>query len=614
MHVFFEEDGGFKVGTILADNTTSFQIETLHGKRAKIKAGNVLLQFKEPALNGFLEAAQALADGVDLNFLWEVSGTEEFEHQTLGRDYFGHAPNAIETAGLLLRLHNAPMYFYKKGKGRYKAAPPDALKAALASEERKRQQAALLARYVEELRNFHLPLEFPAHLPALLYAPEKNALETKALEQAASACGLSPLHLLAKCGAIPSTHDFHFTRFLRAWFPAGPGFSDGISCAAPTDLPLADVAAFSIDDETTTEIDDAFSLKPLDNGDYLVGIHIAAPALGIARDTPLEAIARQRLSTVYMPGQKITMLPESAVEAFTLKQGSACPALSLYLTIAPDFSVRAMESRVERVTIAANLRHEQLEPLFNADTVSAGGQGGDYVYRAELEWLWQFANHLEVLRGVKDNGRGLIPEYGFKVIEDRVQITHRMRGTPIDKVVAEMMILANSRWGDLLAENNVAAIYRAQTSGKTRMTTEPLGHQGLGVAHYTWSSSPLRRYIDLVNQRQLIAWVRGETPPYAAKTEELEGAVFAFEQAYEAYNDFQRQMEKYWVLRYFQQEGISEVTGSVIRENLVRLEHVPLVVKAIALPETAPGTRVKLTLRDIDLLTLELSCPFAGLA
>jgi exoribonuclease-2 len=611
MFVFFEEDGGFKVGTILADNTTSFQVETLHGKRAKIKAGNVLLQFKEPALSGFMEAAQALADGIDLNFLWEVSGTEEFEHQALGREYFGHAPNSIETAGLLLRLHSAPMYFYKKGKGRYKAAPADALKAALVSEERKRQQAALLARYVEELRSFHLPPEFQAHLPALLYAPEKNATETKALEQAATACGLSTLHLLAKCGAIPSTENFHLQRFLREWFPAGPGFADDLICTAPSDLPLAQVAAFSIDDETTTEIDDAFSLQKLDNGDYQVGIHIAAPALGIGLDTPLEAVARQRLSTVYMPGQKITMLPDNAVDVFTLKQGVACPALSLYLTIAPDFSVRAMESRVELVPIAANLRHEQLEPLFNTETL---GQAGDYPYRAELEWLWQFACHLEVQRGVKESGRSLIPEYSFKVIEDKVQITHRMRGTPIDKVVAEMMILANSRWGDTLSEKQVAAIYRAQTNGKTRMTTEPLGHQGLGVARYTWASSPLRRYIDLVNQRQLIALVRGETPPYSVKTEALEGAVFAFEQAYDAYNEFQRQMEKYWTLRYFQQEGITEVTGAVIRESLVRLEGVPLVVKAVALPDCAPGSRVKLTLRDLDLLTLELSCPFLGLA
>ncbi len=611
MYVFFEEDGGFKVGTILADNTTSFQVETLHGKRAKVKANNVLFQFKEPALSGFLDAAHHVADNIDLIFLWEASGADEFDFQSLGQDYFGHSLSAPESAGLLMRLHSAPMYFYKKGKGRYKPAPAESLKAALASEERKRKQAELLSRYVAELCAFTLPAEFPPHLPMLLYAPDKNALEFKALEQAAAASNLRPLHLLEKCGAIPSSHDFHLQRFLREWFPEGPGFSATDTCAAPEDLPLADVSAFSIDDETTTEIDDAFSLVKLDNGDYRLGIHIAAPALGITPNTPLDAIARKRLSTVYMPGQKITMLPDSAVEVFTLKEGMACPAVSLYLTLAPDYSVRAQESKLERVMIAANLRHEQLEPLFNESTL---GNDADYRYRDELEWLWHFANHLEAGRGVKEGGRSLIPEYQFKIDGDQVRILHRVRGTPIDKVVAELMILANSRWADWLAENKVTAIYRAQDKGKTRMTTQPLPHQGLGVARYTWSSSPLRRYIDLINQRQLIALITGATPIYSAKDEAIDSAMYAFEQAYEAYNDFQRDMEKYWSLRYLLQEGITEVNASVIRENIVRIETLPLVTKAIAMPELAGGTRVTLTLRDIDPLALEFGCPFAGLA
>ena len=611
MYVFFEEDGGFKVGTILADNTTSFQVETLHGKRAKIKANNVLFQFKEPALSGFLDAAHQVADNIDLIFLWEASGSEEFDFQSLGQDYFGHTLSAPESAGLLMRLHSAPMYFYKKGKGRYKPAPAESLKSALASEERKRKQAELLARYVAELSAFTLPAEFPPHLPMLLYAPEKNALEFKALEQAAAATSLRPLHLLEKCGAIPSSHDFLLQRFLREWFPEGAGFTTTASCVAPTDLPLADVSAFSIDDETTTEIDDAFSLVKLDDGDYRLGIHIAAPALGITPGSDLDAIARKRLSTVYMPGNKITMLPDSAVEVFTLKEGSICPALSLYLTLAPDYSVRAQTTKLERVTIAANLRHEQLEPLFNQTTL---GNGADYRYRDELEWLWHFADHLEAKRGAKDKGRSLIPEYMFKIEQERVRIIHRERGTPIDKVVAELMILANSRWADWLAENKVTAIYRAQDKGKTRMTTQPLPHQGLGVERYVWSSSPLRRYIDLLNQRQLIALVSGDAPIYAAKDEALEGAMYAFEQTYEAYNDFQRNMEKYWGLRYLQQEGMNEVTATVIRENLVRFENLPLITRAVALPELAPGTRVVLGLRDIDPLALEVICPFVGLA
>ena len=120
----------------------------------------------------------------------------------------------------------------------------------------------------------------------------------------------------------------------------------------------------------------------------------------------------------------------------------------------------------------------------------------------------------------------------FKVDGERVRIIHRERGTPIDKVVAEMMILVNSRAGALAADHKLAAIYRAQQGGKTRMTTDPLPHQGLGVSHYTWTSSPLRRYVDLINQRQLIAHLRGETPPYTARGEEMQSAMRAFETAY----------------------------------------------------------------------------------
>ena len=103
----------------------------------------------------------------------------------------------------------------------------------------------------------------------------------------------------------------------------------------PTICREADVEAFSIDDVTTTEIDDAFSVEHLADGRVRVGIHIAAPALGIARGDAVDAIARARLSTVYMPGDKITMLPDSVVEAFTLAEGGLRPALSLYVIVEP---------------------------------------------------------------------------------------------------------------------------------------------------------------------------------------------------------------------------------------------------------------------------------------
>ena len=282
MNIFYEEEGTFKVGAILADNDTSLQVEAPHGKRSKVKAA----QRPVPLRRRALATSWKLRTNRPRRWTWTSCGSAAARTSSpttcSARDYYGHAPSALESAALLLRLHGSPMYFYKKGKGRYRAAPADALKAALASVERKRQQALAQARYMEQLARFELPEEFLPRLNELLYNPDRNTIEVKALEQAASAAGLSTAHLLEKCGAIPSTRDYHLNRFLLEHFPKGRGFQAADEAQPlPPDLPLAPAEAFSIDDITTTEIDDAFSVRALPAGGWEIGVHIAAPALGI---------------------------------------------------------------------------------------------------------------------------------------------------------------------------------------------------------------------------------------------------------------------------------------------------------------------------------------------
>ena len=610
MNIFYEEDGGFKAGSILADNTTSLQVENTHGKRSKIKAANVMLRFEQPGLAEFLAQAEAISAEIDVDFLWESCPPEEFGFDTLAQEYFGHVPTPIEAAGALIRLHSSPMHFYKKGKGRYKSAPPESLKAALAGAEKKRQQAALQARYTEELTAFTLPAEFADKLQQILYKPDRNTLEVKAVEAACALTHLSTAHLLHRCGAIPSTHDYHFNRFLFENFPGGIGFPE-VGVAAYPELPLATVNAFSIDDASTTEIDDAFSLEQMANGNWRVGIHIAVPALGILPNTPVDEIAAQRLSTVYMPGNKITMLPENVVQAFTLCADKVCPALSLYVEVeAASLEILGSESRLERLHIAANLRHDTLEPLFNEVTLAAGKL--DYDYANELTWLWNFANKLEALRGKTADNSTQQVDYNFYVENDHVTISNRLRGSPIDKVVSELMILVNSSWGKLLADNDVAGIYRTQNNGKVKMSTVAAPHQGLGVAQYMWSSSPLRRYVDLVNQRQLINLLRNEAPAYAKNDTALFAILRDFDAAYTLYNDFQRQMERYWCLRWLLQEKVQQSEVMVIRENLVRFAGIPLVSRIPSLPESPPNTRVILEIGEIDLLDLNLNARFVS--
>ena len=613
MHVLFEEDGAFKTATILTDNDNSLQVETATGKRAKIKSANILLRYKEPSPNELLSRAEKTAEDIETEFLWECAGDGEFLFSDFADDYFGHKATAVEAVALLLALHSAPIYFHRKGKGRFRKAPPDILAAALAGLEKKRQQALAIERMTGELKAFTLPPEFATILDQLLYKPDRNRPETKALEAACAETGLSSLHLLDKCGAIRSAFDTHYRRFLLEHFPSGIDFPAIETPSAAGDLPRAAVEAFSIDDAATTEIDDAFSLETLADG-WRVGIHIAAPGLGILPNSPLDQVARARLSTVYMPGAKITMLPEAVVEQYTLLAGRECPAVSLYLTVNTEFEIVGHESRVEIVPIVANLRHHEIEPVFNADTLASGL--GNFPFSEELETLWHLANACEGRRGKPSAVQGL-NDYNFTIVGDladpefcRVEIGERRRGSPLDKLVSELMIVANSTWGGFLASKGVPAIYRAQTAGKVRMTTAPQAHEGLGVAQYAWSSSPLRRYVDLLNQWQLVACLTGEAPPFKPRSELLFAALRDFDLTYAAYAEFQRGMERYWCLRWLRQNGAQTVEATVRRENLVKLDHLPLLLRVPSMPSLNPGQRVRLAIDSMDFLTLDIACRY----
>ena len=616
MHVFFEDDGQLKAGTVLADNDSSLQIETASGKRLKVKAAAVLLRYAEPAPSALIAEAQRLARDLDPNFLWEVSGDDEFGFADLAREYFGHAPAAAEAASIALALAASPMYFYKRGKGRYRKAPPDALKAALASVDRKKREGEQMAAWGDELSQRRLPDALRGKLPMLLYKPDKSALEWKALAAACDAAHTNPVALLAECGAIPNSHDYHFNAFLAQAFPGGSAFPAQGKLPLLPDLPVADVRAFSIDDATTTEIDDAFSVRLLPNGNHEVGIHIAAPALAIARGSPQDAIARARLSTVYMPGRKLTMLPDEVVAAFTLAEGRSAPALSLYAEVAPDGRLVRHETRVNRVPVAANLRLDALDEAFANDLPAPS----DPPWTAELRVLWKLALSLSAVRGKADFAR---IDYSFYVDWDavveggeagQVRIVPRPRGSPLDKLVSELMIFVNNSWGKLLTDAQVAGLYRTQSNGKVKMSTRPGEHQGLGLAHYLWSSSPLRRYSDLVNQRQVLATLEGLTPPYAENDAELYAALVDFEATYSNYAEFQDRMEHYWCLRWLLQERAVEMTATVLRESLVRFDRLPLVVRLPDLPAQAPESRVRVAIGRIDLLLATLECRFAGQA
>lgn len=606
--VLFEEDGHFRVGTILAEAGASFQVEAAHGKRSKVKAAAILLRFDGQGLSSFIAEAQTLAESLDPQFLWEVCGSGEFGFEDLAREYFGRAPTSHEATAVALALHANPIHFYKRGKGRYQAAPEQNLKAALAGVEKRRKQQEQVDAWAAELVAGRVPEALSPKVDTLLFKPDKASLEWRALDQAAGEAGRSAPRLLAAAGALAGPEDYFLRRFAFEYFPRGLGFGEFGPLEEPSGLAEAGVVAFSIDDEETTEIDDAFSVQRAAGGGFVVGVHIAAPALLFGRGHALEAFARERLSTVYFPGGKITMLPEAAVERATLAAGRRMPAASLYLTLDPDgVTVTGTESRLEWLTVADNLRLADLDARMGEEAVAAGridGPHGD-----DLFVLWRLARGLKALRGAGEEKTDRL-DYTFRVAGGRVAIEPRRRGSPVDTLVSELMIGLNSTWGKLLAERGYDAIYRNQKGGKTRMEVVAAEHEWLGVSHYAWASSPLRRFCDLANQRQLVAMLRAAEPAYSR--DELAAAARDFDTAYEAYAEHQRTLERHWCLRYLVQVGIRESGAIVIRDDLLRVDAMPLVVRAVGLPPAAAGERLRVAFGEADLWENHVLARYAG--
>ena len=601
MNIFYEESGQFKVAAIVQKNDATYQVDTQHGKRTKVKANNVFAEF-DGDMAAFLENAQAQAADIDTDLLWEVCGEEEFSAEAIAEEYYGHAPTKTELAATLIALYAAPMYFYKKAKGVFKAAPEETLKQALAAIERKKQQDAQIDAWAEALKRGEMPSEIAADLKTILHAPDKQSLTYKAFTKAADALKTSAYELAKKTGGITSIPQYLQDGFEIKYFPKGTGFPD-LALPEMPDLPKADVTAFSIDDESTTEVDDALSLTDLGNGTKRVGIHIAAPSLAIKPGDKMEKNIMERLSTVYFLGGKITMLPENWIAAFSLDAGAYRPAVSIYFDVDSEFNVGEPTCKIEAVNIAENLRIQTIEPHFNAETGLDEAGEMMFAHHQDLIWFHQFAVALQKARGKYEPDRA--PQYDYSIEldeEGKVSVVRRERGSPIDMLVSEMMILANSTWAQMLHDNDLPGLFRVQPAGKVRMSTKSEPHIGMGVQHYGWFTSPLRRAADYINQKQLLSLIDDTAEPLFRQSDaELFAALRDFDTAYAAYADFQRQMEAYWSLVYLQQQGTSELTATILKEDLVRIEGLPLVTRATGIPfDALPKSQVLLKITELD--------------
>ena len=650
--MLFEEEGHLRSGKLLAQAPASLQIEQLSGKRSKIKLSHALMRFSQPEPQDLLAQAKLLASELDVAFIWEVCAQDHASDQdflALASEYFGDAPSAVQACAMLICLQEAPIWFIRRGRGHFRPQAKEQIARALQALEKRRQQDEWIQIWAQELALDQWPSAWldpqgPAgkvDAPALLVRPDKQSLAYRALDLACRQRQISPAGLLLACGRFASALQLHQQLFAFEHFPKGldPALPQLELDRAWATLKLqidaldqAPVNAFSIDDSSTTEIDDALSVRIsyAPDGHSIaelhVGVHIAVPALLVTAESRWDSWAKERMSTVYAPGQKIQMLPEAIVRCFSLDEAKLCPALSLYVRFNAQCEVLAEETRLERVRIVANLRHDLLER--SIDEASIEGWERGYWPQPVLETnlmqalgqLWRVSKRLQADRE-RVRGRPeprFRSDFHFRIEGEHVAIEQRSRDAPLERIVAEMMILANARWARWLALNRLPGIFRSQSLGRARMTTHPIAHQGLGVGHYIWATSPLRRYADLVNQRQLLAIVTRQRPVFLQESAELHRLIAGFDARYDAYGDYQNRMERFWSMRWVQQSQIEQggragrFRAVALREQRARLREAPLVFPLPDMPDGHAGRGVWVECLRLDWLELSLEARMLG--
>lgn len=561
----------------------------------KIKNDNFIFSFNQDPKT-FQSTIDNLRQDFDLALLWELS--EEKEQWTwteLIELYFGEQ-NLVNQLTLFLAISDPAVYFNYLGEHKFKRCGHEEVTMRQMQIKKQQEYQAKFDALYATLFTLAKP-EWTIDPLMLINKPDKNSLEFKVATKVCKDLKLTMLELLFKLGYIKSIEDLLITSFKKQYFPNGSDLAELAINDHNVEIPLnQQLKVFSIDDALTTEIDDAFSLQAQENGNWVVGVHISAPSL----NTELLTIASERLSTVYFPGHKITMLPENVIAHYSLDQGKQLPVVSIYFTIDSEFNIVHQESKLEQVIISDNLRTENLEQFFNAENLA---QNHGYPYEAELKLLYQFALKLEEQRG-KSSVNQLALDYSFSFEDDgKIVIKPRVRGNPIDKLVSELMIHANCSWGRMLTNAFIPAIYRVkQPMQPVVMTTTPNSHTGLNVDYYTWATSPLRRAVDLVNQSQIISLLTKQKP-LSATDFAVANVVENFDDTYSSYLKFQDGLERYWSLRYLKQENIHQIKATFTWRNNVQLDGVPIILDVSTQTKAQPpGNEILLAIDNINFL------------
>jgi exoribonuclease-2 len=538
---------------------------------------------------------EELSRQVDVKGLWEVLQGEgqEFSARELAELAFGQRAGHDQVSAVIRAMLADRVYFRFRPEG-FRPNPPETVEKILLQREREEQRERFLdegSRWIRSLWDGK-HLEAPVFQEEILELLKEHAIfgssaprQEKAqelLRRAGMNHPLASFNTLVRLGVWSRDENLLAHRFgIRRAFPPEVEQEARVacSCLVPQDEPwredLTHLQVFTVDSPHTRDADDALSAELLPDGRVLVGIHITDVASRVPRESLLDKEAFRRGTSIYLPEERIPMFPPAlSEEACSLRAGEMRPAVSLFLEVTKQGEVLGHRFSLSWLRVARRLSYEEVDLA-----VENGDQLMGCLHRIALGFRGQRVEMGALLLP--------LPEVTVRLeTSGEIILERRDRESPAQILVSEMMIRANWIAALCMKQASVACLYRVQPEPRERLLEgwpqadllrnykqrkllnravtqlEPGFHSGLGLSPYTTVTSPIRRYADLVVQRQLVAILKGDPPPFSPK--DLETILSQCEEAASQAAQMEQARQRYWLLRYLEHKRGEETRGLVL--------------------------------------------------
>lgn len=632
--VEYFDRGRLHPALVLREQGEKLVVRDAAGRERAIARELVLMRHPAPRAEGgdpaaalaALEAEKAaLRAELDLNLLWEVVQEQgrAFSAEALAELFFGRR-SSVGAAVMLEALIADRIYFIRRHR-EFMARTAEQVerlrvqesRVRLRSEEGRRTRELMRAIIADDARP---PAEESAglvdELRRYLGNPFTRSQElTAMLGQAAPEVdpAEAAFEILDRLGAAPDVPRFAMIGALPS------GFSEAAlgeaAAAAPAERAALDGAVtFTIDDEETVEVDDALSCEAAADGTLRVGIHIALVADFVARGGALDREAAARATTVYLPETTVRMLPdEISCRRASLIEGERRAVLSTTARLGAGGELLESEIRPASIRIGRRLSYAQ------ADRILAGAPEPDSEVAAALRRLHAAA--LELRERRRRAGAILVQrrEPKVRVRGDAIEIEVIDSESPSRMLVAEFMVLSNFVAARYASGRRVPMIYRVQPATgdiaaiRARLSLYPEYHAGVGVECYAQLSSPIRRYADLVLQRQLVGALAGGGA-CAYDAEEILAVLANTENAEAEAKELERRARRYWILRYLERHAAGRVLSATVTRDGVAAELDDFAVRGAlhGAPNVSSQTQIRVRIARVDPLRGWLSFDYLG--